>query len=240
LRWLAKSNGQSWLPLLMLVPYFYLLSAELRASVAPNVYKIPLMIAFSITVFMALGILFGWLNANRQQNIRTTESRKESYDNLQKQHLDYINEQKLTDPILNLTALSGRFNPQEVHPNWETELIALLNNDYYYSEAYHFIDGNAVEHPELFVEALNNSVLRMAKDIRKSIKGSNNLQPWHFEHFSIERLFRAIDEQFLNKGMDFKPAVLKLQKALATTPPERFKDVRFTVVPVVNNWLKTH
>jgi hypothetical protein len=247
---LAKSNGQTWIPLLMLVPYFYLLSAELRASVAPQVYKMPLTIAFVLTVFMALAILFGWLNANRQQNIRTVESQKKSYDNLQKQHLDYINAQKLTDPILNLTALSGRFNPQEVrsvaaakikaHPNWEAELIALLNNDYYYAEAYHFIDGNTVEHPELFIEALNNSILRMANDIHKNIKNSNNLQDWHFEHFSIERLFRAIDEQFLNKGMDFKPAVLTLQQALATPPPERFKNVRFTVVPVVNNWLKTH
>jgi hypothetical protein len=250
LHWLAKANGQTWLPLLMLVPYFYLLSAELRASVSPQVYKIPLMIAFGITGFMALAILYGWLRVSSQQQTASIEQRSEEGRNRHDQYLKEIAGHKPSDPIVFLMALTGRFHDADVRtaavakvkekPDWEGKLIELLDNAAYHTEAYTFLDGNKVDHPEKFLEPLNRSILRLADEIRKRIKDSNDLQPWHFEHFSIERLFRAIDEQFSDKGMDFRPAVLKLQEALNTTPPERFKNVRFTVTPIVKEWLKKH
>ena len=80
----------------------------------------------------------------------------------------------------------------------------------------------------------------MASQIKKQILEANNLQHWHFETYGIERLLRAIDEQFLNRGVDFRPAVVKLREALSTKPPERFKNVRFTITPVVDKWLKKH
>lgn len=250
LHWLAKSNGQTWIPLLMLVPYFFLLNAETRANVSPNVYKIPLIVGFALCSLMVLGLLLGWLRASAQQQAARIEQMSENDKKQHDQHLTFIAEQKPTDALVNLMPLSGRFHDEDVRsaavakikekPNWEDKLLELLDNEHYHTEVYTFIDGNKVEHPEKFLEPLNRSILRLADDIHKRIKDSNNLQDWHFEHFGIERLFRAIDEQFLNKGMDFRPAVLKLQKALQTTPPERFKDVRFTVTPVVNDWLKRH
>lgn len=250
LRWLALANGQIWITLLMLVPYFFLLSTDLRASVSPNMYKTPLMICFALSVFYSMGLLFGWLRDSAQWQAARIEENKETYKNQNERHLDYIAEQKPTDGMLNIISLTGRFTHKEVrsaaiakikaHPNWEDKLIDLLNNTYFYHNVYAFIDGNEVEHPEKFLKPLNQNILWIADDIRKSIKDSNNLQNWHFEHFGIDRLLRAIDEQFLNKGVDFRPAVLKLQEALTTTPPEQFKNVRFTITPIVKDWLKRH
>ena len=250
LRWLAKSNGQTWIPLLMLVPYFFLLNTETRANVSPNVYKMPLMIGFALCSLMALGILLGWFRASSQQQAKQLQQNQEDYKNRHEQHLNLIAEQKLSDGILNIIPFTGRFHDKEVRlaaiakikekPDWEDKLLELLENEFYHTEVYTFIDGNEVEHPEKFLEPLNCSILRLADEIRKRIKNSNNLQDWHFEHFGIERLFRAIDEQFLNKGVDFRPAVYKLQEALKTTPPERFKNVHFTVTPVVKDWLQKH
>lgn len=250
LHWLAVRHGQIWIPLLILVPCFFLLNTETRASLPQNIYKIPMILGFSISLMFSMGLLFGKLRYDAQWAKEDNKRREESYDNLQKQHLDFINGQTSADPILNMLALSGRFNHQEVRsaaiakikekPDWKNKLIEVLESDYYYYEVYTFIDGNAVEHPDRFLEPLNRSILRMSNDIHKLIKESNSLQNWHFEHFGIERLFRAIEEQFLNKGMDFRPAIVKLQQALNTTPPERFKNVRFTVTPVVDDWLKKH
>jgi hypothetical protein len=250
LRWLAVNHGLIWIPLLMLIPYFFLLNAEIRASVSPNVYKIPLIIGFSLTTLMGLGLLFGWFKASAQQQKTRIESRQSDDSRIHDEHLKQISEQKPTDAIVNLMPFTGRFHDEDVRsaalakvkekPDWENQLIALLENEYYHTETYTFLDGNKVEHPEKFLEPLNRSILRLADDIYKRIKDTNNLQDWHFEHFGIERLLRAIDEQFYDKGMDFRPAVLKLQKALNTTPPERFKNVHFTVTPVVNDWLKKH
>lgn len=61
LRWLALSNGRIWIPLLMLVPCFLLLSADLRASISPNVYKMPLSVCFILSLTYSMGLLFGML-----------------------------------------------------------------------------------------------------------------------------------------------------------------------------------
>jgi hypothetical protein len=250
LDWFAKSNGQTWIPLLMLIPYFFLLNTETRASVSPNMYKIPLIIGFVLTIIISAALLFGWLRISAKQQAATLESRNEREISIRNDHLQTIANHKTEDNIIYLMALTGRFHDADIRaaavakvkekPDWEDKLIELLNDKSYYAHAYTFIDGNAVEHPELFLKPLNNSILHMASEIQESITDSNNLQDWHFEHLGIERLFRAIDEQFLNKGMDFRPAMLKLQEALNTTPPERFKNVRFKETLLVKDWLKRH
>lgn len=250
LRWLAKSNGQTWIPLLMLVPYFFLLNEQTRASVSPNVYKIPLIIGFALSAIISAGLLFGWLRISAQNQTAVLESRNEREIAIRNNHLQTIANHKITDNIIYLMALTGRFHDEDIRaaavakvkekPDWEDKLIELLENKNYYAEAYTFLDGNKVEHPEKFLEPLNHSILHTADVVHNLIHDANNLQSWHFEPYNIDRLLRAIDEQFLNKGMDFRPAVLKLQEALKTTPPERFKDVRFEITPVVNDWLKKY
>ena len=61
-----------------------------------------------------------------------------------------------------------------------------------------------------------------------------------FEHYGIERLLRAIDWQFSLSGADFVPEMKVLSAALATTPPEQFKNVKLKITPIVNAWLKEH
>jgi hypothetical protein len=54
-------------------------------------------------------------------------------------------------------------------------------------------------------------------------------------------LLQGIDAQFLNKGMDFRPAILKLQEAFATERPSSFdKKLLFDAQKDVNEWLKKH
>ncbi|MEZ5043516.1 MAG: hypothetical protein R2828_26705 [Saprospiraceae bacterium] len=250
IRWLSVGHGQVWIPLLMFIPYFYLLNSELRVSVLPNIYKIPLMIGFVVSAMMSLGLLFGWLKMSAKQQQAQIEDLQNRDKKRHDEHLTYIAEQKPTDAILNIIALTGRFHDEDIRsaalakikekPDWEDQLLKLLENEHYHTKTYTFLDGNKVDHPEKFLDPLNRSILRLADEIHKLIKDSNDLQDWHFEHFGIERLLRAIDEQFMNKGVDFRPAILKLQDALKTTPPERFKHVRFTVTPVVKHWLKKH
>lgn len=250
LRWLSQSYAHYWLPLLALGPLFYLFNVERAAGIAPELVKIPMMTGFMVSVLMCLGVLYGAFKASIKQQAAEVEYVKNQNDEQHDKHLKWIAEQKPTDPIVNILALTGRYHDADVrdsaiakiksHPDWETEMIHLLNETEFDTEVYHFIDGNQVEHPELFVEPINRSIRRVAKEVKSSIKDSNNLQDWHFEHLSLERLFRAIDEQFSVPGADYRPAVQELRKALDTPKPERFKDVKFSVIPLVDNWLKQH
>ena len=250
LRWLSQAQAIFWLPLLALVPAFILLNFEREAGFAPDLVKIPLMTGFILSTLMGLGLLFGWFRASVQQQTANIEYGKNRDDEQHQKNLAWIAGQQPTDPILNILSLTGRFHDSEVrdsavakvksHPDWEAELIRLLSETEWESQVYQFIDGNQVDHPELFVEPINRSIRRIAGQIKADIKGSNNLQDGQFGHLSIDRLFRAIDEQFSLPGADYRPAVRELRKALDTPKPERFQQVKFTVTPLVDAWLKKH
>lgn len=251
LKWIADSIAVIWLPLLVLLPVAVLINSEKQAA-APDLWvKIPFLIGMGITLLIGAGLLFGWFRASAKENAARTEYYQQREQSQHQQHLDQIAAHQPEDPLVNILSLTGRYHDPEVRnaavekvksrPDWEAELIRLLNETEWQSSVYQFIDGNKVPHPELFVEPINRSIRRTAEAIRNSIKDSNNLQEWHFEHFSIERLFRAIDEQFSKvPSADFKPAVLELRAALDTPKPERFEKVQFTTTKVVDAWLKKH
>ncbi|HEX5624370.1 MAG TPA: hypothetical protein VFX48_00020 [Saprospiraceae bacterium] len=250
LRWLAQSYSVIWLPLLMLIPALILLNGERQAGLAPGYVKFPMIVGFSLSLVIGVTLVLGLLRGSIQQSAAKAEYYKNQNDDLRSQHLSQIAEHKTSDPIINMLPFTGRFHDSDIrdsaiakvksHPDWEAEMIRLLSETEWYSEVYQFIDGNKVDHPELFVEPIKKSILQMADQIRSTIKNANNLQDWHFEHFSLDRLFRAIDEQFSLPGADYRPAVMELRKALDTPKPERFKDVKFNVTKKVDDWLKKH
>ncbi|HRJ16761.1 MAG TPA: hypothetical protein PLI34_17310 [Saprospiraceae bacterium] len=248
LKWLADAQAAVWLPLLVLVPLAVFINSEKQVA-APELWvKIPFLAGMGICAIIGLTMLFGWFRASARQNAEQAEYHQQREQSQHQHHLDKIAAHQPEDPLVNILSLTGRYHDADVRnaavekvksrPDWEAELIRLLNDTEWQSYVYQFIDGNEVPHPELFVEPINRSIRRTAAEIRNSITGSNNLQDWHFEHFSIERLLRAIDEQFSKvPGADFRPAMLELLAALKTPKPERFKKVEFTLTPIVEYWL---
>jgi hypothetical protein len=250
LHWLAKINGQVWIPVLILVPYFFLLDADRRSAISPLMYKVPLILNSIVCFIMSISILWGFLQAKKTNEEAQIEQHNSDVQRLHDEHMAQIVNHKQEDGILNIIVFTGRYHAGDIRaaavakiqesPSWENDIIDLLGNEDFHTETYAFIDGNSVDHPEKFLTPINNSILRLADKIKGLITDSNNLQDWHFDHFSIDRLLRAIDEQFIDKGMDFRPSILKLQAALRTTPPERFKGIKFNVSKVVDDWLTQH
>lgn len=249
LKWLADALAAVWLPVLVLVPLAVLINSEKQAATPELWVKIPFLLGMGICALIGLALLFGWFRASARQNAEQADYQQQREQSQHQQHLDQIAAHQPDDPLVNILSLTGRYHDAEVRnaavekvksrPDWEAELIRLLNDTEWQSYVYQFIDGNAVPHPELFVEPIKRSIRRTAAEIRSRITGSNNLQDWHFEHFGIERLLRAIDEQFSKvPGADFRPAMLELRAALDTPKPERFQKVQFTTTPIVDDWLK--
>ncbi|QHT66445.1 hypothetical protein GXP67_07125 [Rhodocytophaga rosea] len=250
LHWLAIGHGQLWIPLLWLTVCFFSLNTGLQSTVPASTFKIPFWVGFSICTVFSGGLLVGYLRDSAKAQAAEIASRMEQEDRWHQENLNQIAAYKPEDPLINILGFSGRYQPEDIkkaalakikaHPDWETKLLELLKNEYYYREVYTFLDGNMVDHPEQFAEPLNQNIVWMATSIKDDIKNSNNLQHWSFDNYNIERLLRAIDDQFMNKGVDFYPTVVKLSQALKTTPPEQFKGVHFTVADVVESWLKRH
>ncbi len=245
---LAQSRADIWLPILVLLPSFILLSEARRLAVPALAYQIPLALGVGLSLMICAGLLASWMAAQAHQQ-QALVAHIQQRDREQHEHYRRdIEAFQPTDPLVNILSFTGRFHDEDVRaaalakiksrPDWEGELIALLENEHYYHYAYTFLDGNPVDHPEAFAEPLRRSILLAAAEVRRSIPNSNNLQSWSFDHIGIERLLRAIDEQFASQGVDYRPALRELRQALDTPRPEQFKNVRFAVARELDGWLR--
>ncbi|MBD2705861.1 hypothetical protein IC229_35010 [Spirosoma sp. BT702] len=250
LQWLALHHGQLWIPLLWLVTCFLSLGGSWQTTLVLITYKIPFFISLLISVVYSGGLVVGYFRDSARQALVKQAGEQEQQDRWRQQTLDFIATQTPNDPMIHLLIHTGQFQPTDVrqaaiakvkaHPEWEAELLALLKHKQTYRQVYYFLDGNSVTNKKAFAEALNQSILWLAETIKTNIKESNNLQTWSFDSDGIDELCQAIDGQFQNKGVDFRSNVQQLSQALKTSPPDRFKDVRFNVTREVDTWLNQH
>lgn len=244
----SKIMGDIILPAMIIVPALLSLHTITRMGTIPWHMKWMFMPGIGISFLIAITTLVSYMRLSARENARVLESEQQWEQKQQNEHLLSIQRHRPEDPLVNILSLTGRFHDAEVRnaavakvkerPDWEQELISLLNETDWQSYVYTFIDGNTVDHPDLFTEPIKKSLLRTAEQIKKEIPQSNNLQDWQFEHLSLDRCLRAIDEQFSATGADFRPEVNAVYKALQTPKPERFKGVEFTTTRIVGDWLK--
>lgn len=247
---LALVHGQLWIPLLWLIACFFTLFTNGTVPVSPLMIKVPFWVGLGVSALFSGGLLVGYL----RDSIRTAEAnvtQQIERDNYcHQQNLNAVIAHKPEDSLFQLLSYSSRFQADDVrqaaiakikaYPHWEADILELLKDERAYAEVYYFLDGNKVEHPKQFAGPLNQSIVWLSATIRADIKNSNNLQNWTFDSYKIDRLLNAVDDQFMNQGIDFYPNVVSLKQALTTGLPDRFKDIHFTATDKVNEWLRKH
>lgn len=250
LHWLAINHGQIWIPLLWLLACFFSLNSQLTLSLPLNALKGIFYVGLLLSSAYSIGLVVGYLRSSVENANRISTENQQRVDYWHRQVLDEIAAHKPTDSIYGLLSQTTQVRPDDTraaavakvksHPTWEADLLALLKSEKSYREVYYFLDGNAVDHPQQFAEPLNQSIEWLAEDVKTSIAENNNLQNWTFDNHNIDNLLRAIDGPFLDKGVDFRPNVLRLKQALDTPLPEHVKGVRFTATDAVDAWLRKH
>ncbi len=250
LHWLAVNHGQIWIPLLWLVACFFSLNSQLLGNLPLNALKGAFYAGLLLSGVYSVGLVFGYLSDSARTANRNMAENQQRDDIWHQKVLDEIAAHKPTDPIFGLLSQTTQVRPADTraaavakvksHPNWEADLLALLNDKKSYREVYYFLDGNAVDHPQQFAQPLNQSILLLAEAIKTNIAESNNLQNWSFEMYGIDCLLRGIDGQFLNTGVDFYPSVVRLKQALDSPQPNQGERIRFTATDEVEAWIKKH
>ncbi|SFE70940.1 hypothetical protein [Spirosoma endophyticum] len=250
LHWIAMGYGQLWIPLLWLMACLLSLNPAWLSTLPLQAFNIPFWVGLSISTLYSGGLLVGYVRESVQQAQARVARQLDDEKRWHQIRLDEVAAYKSGDPIITLLGYSGRYQDDDVrqaalvkikaHPNWEAELLDLLTHKRGDREVYNFLDGNLVDHPGEFVEPLKQSILRLSASIKADIKDSNNLQSWSFEMYGVDQLLRAIDDQFSGQGNEFYPDVIRLQQALNTPPPERFKGIHFATTDLVNTWLARH
>lgn len=259
MHWFALSRAYLWLPLLILIPALYLLNTHRQVGFAPDWVKIPMQIGFIVSVLIGLGILYGFAKSSVQQQAALVQSTKNIYSPESwsfNNSMEYINNynEKMIQGLLIYThrekderLRNAAVAKIKLYEHWETELIQILQqgdlNDMYW--VYAFLDGNKIEHPKDFILPINNSLTLLVSGVQESLNDPYRL---NLGYINIEAMCRVLDTQFKDSAAVFLPNILKLQKTLEITPPERKskKDKQWFDASLsdsriaVKNWLESN
>ncbi len=259
MRLFARSKVYFWLPALLFVPALYLLNAQRQAGFAPYWIKIPLLLCFSVSILIGLGIFYGFVKASVQQRITRFQS-AEKEDNKESwsfnKSMEEINNYR-EETIRSLLVYTHREKDKRIrdaavakmksYENWEAELIDILEqgelHDVYWVYAY--LDGNTIERPEDFIQPVKHSLERLAPGLQASLKDPYSL---NMGYVNIEALCRVLDTHFKDSAAIFRPDIVMLQKVLEINPPARndktnkkwFDETLTASRLTVKNWLESN
>ncbi len=166
-------------------------------------------------------------------------------------HQDKLNEIDSTDLSKNMVFLfvltDANQDPEirqralakiKTRPDWQEEIARRLQNDWA-PEAFNFLASNPVDKPELFAEPVREGIRIQARLIRETIRQARSSYDLYDGQFNweVERVLRTV-ERFEGNGVDYKPAVAELRKAL----DERrdFEMPTFYCKKPLDRWLAQH
>ncbi|MEP7197839.1 MAG: hypothetical protein ABI851_15070 [Saprospiraceae bacterium] len=238
--WLQYYGG-IWLPLLMLLPYASFLNPEWRFALAPNLFKIPLLLASAMGFIILVEqlIIVTIIEKTPKHKLNQTMTMVNNGEPLSKIFyiLDIEKDERLSYSV---------FNKIKERKNWETELIeSLENNQWFYNSIYDFLDSNEIEHTNRFIEPINHELDKKNRVLNGILQTS-----WKtvddFESEKIECICRVLTKHFKESSATFRPNMLAIQKTLAATPINRNNEHERFMVSLnkyrlaVKNWLDTH
>ncbi len=242
--------GGLWLPLLMLIPYAILLNSGWRESLSPMIYKIPLWVGCitGILIMMTPKIVttFGITIPRKQIDNNQVEADIKSTIDSQSSISDLLEYTQYEDERYRIAAWAKI----KSDPNWEGELIKLLEHDdeyghHYFRFVYIFLDKNKVDHPDRFIAPINTSIATITAEVQRVLEKSFLYSP-DLSVLNIDIMCRVLDDQFKDSSSVFRPNMLKLQEALDKPPLEKpdsdndFTALRNNYRAAVKKWLEEH
>ena len=215
--------GTVWLPLLMLIPYALLINTQWRESIPSVLYKVPLVMA-CVLGFVIVMIPQIVISMNIKVPTQSTEDwKKETL-------VPAIEKETSVETLLNYTrdedawVMDLAVRRLKSLPQWEDPLIQILqktdeygHNDFRW--VYLFLDQYTVDHPDRFVEPINNTLEALAKATQVALK-KNFVYSGDLNVIQIDVVCRVLEHQFKESSNVFRPNMLRIQEALDTSPAD--------------------
>ncbi|HMQ62011.1 MAG TPA: hypothetical protein PKE06_15160 [Flavilitoribacter sp.] len=232
------------LPVFLLASAAILLNDPLRAAVPAPVYKWP------IYFVLATGIPpVGMILAARARNVEATvQAATESEQRNHQDHLDRIDSTDANQGIAAILVFTDSNHNKVVRQralakvksraDWQEELIRLLQTGWA-PEVFTFLASNEVDDQNLFAEPLEAGIRTQARLIRESIRRCRDKYDLYEGRFiwEVDRVLRTV-QKFNGAGVDYRPAVQELRKALDERT--HFEKPTLRAIHVLEKWLKKH
>lgn len=240
---IVLSYSAIWLPLLMLLPYYYFLKPQWQETAPPILFKTPLVLGCT------LGFLL-FLTHKKMPVLLSKSFKKFDERELAFNHaMDNINKYQDVGSLLYYTGhgydeqiRSAALTKIKASKNLEDDLIDILEHGTPYL-VYQFLEENKVGQPERFVEPIVKSFAKLNADMQEGI-----VNPYKGGAIDIGPLLRVLEGQFKGSIAVFKPHILTLQEVMETPPaksrayddPKACNEVLYKYREDVKNWLARH
>lgn len=241
----SRTGAHLWIAFAVMIPFYFLIKSPDNPAAW---VKGTLNIDFGICVLFSVLLAWGWL---RDQHIISVSRAKENKDLEDKYHLKNLEEIRnypIDKSIQGLLSFSFVLRPQEIHdsavlkikerPEWENEILAVLEDRQNYTDAYYYLSGNPLGHPEIFKDAFRQSIISLTVDASEFLKETNNYQTWSLDHFNIGLMLESIEFHFKARRQEFRPFVLGLRDAIIMNTPAEYKNIKFSALNLIDQWLK--
>ncbi len=233
------SYGAIWLPLLMLIPYYFFLKSEWRDTLSPNLFKI--LLVFASIVGFLLPVTPKIILKSYKKFDEHELAFNKAMNNIEK-YQDVMSLLYYTSKDYDAQIRSAALAKIKANKNLEDELIGVLEGGNPYG-VFDFLDENKVEHPERFIEPIVKSFSRMIADMQEGIESS-----YQGGAFDVGPLLRVLEGQFNGSIEVFKPYILKLQEVMETPPAKnrvygdtsQCNEALYKYREEVKNWLARH
>ncbi len=232
------------LPVLLLASTAILLNDPLRTAVPGSVYKWPILFTVAIGL-IAVAIIMA---ARAQVAAATVQAAGDFEQRNQQNHLDQIDSTDAGKGIALILVFTDANHKAVVRQralakvksraDWQEELIRLLQTDWA-PEVFTFLASNEVDNQPLFAQLLETGILTQARLIRESIRRCRDKYDLYEGRFiwEIDRVLRTV-QKFDGIGVDYRPAVQELRKALDERT--RFEKPALRAIPILDKWLKKY
>ena len=233
------SYGAIWLPLLMLIPYYFFLKPEWRDTLSPNLFKFLLVFA-SLAGFL-LPIMPKIILKSYKKFDERELAFNEAMNNIDK-YQAVMSLLYYTDKSYDEQIRTAALTKIKASKNLEDELIDILEQGSNPYNVFCFLDENKVDHPERFIEPIIKGLSTITDDMREDI-----VNPYK-GIYDVDVLLRVLEGQFKDGIAVFKPYIIKLQEVMETPPAknrvyddtEQSNQTLYKNREEVKNWLARH
>ncbi len=248
LRYLSLAHVYLWIPLCVMIPFFFLIKSGADVGMDFIYIKYPLYAGILLSGFYSGLTLYGWM-VDRMKTERIVEQAKqETEDRYHRENLETISRITPDQSINELLNYAYAGRPNDIHeaalnkikerPDWENQVLSVLKDRQQYTEAFYFLSGNDVLDKEKFKDPLKQTIVFLSIDVGEFLKESNNFQDWILDHFKIHLMLEALDYHFKSECTHFSSEVMMLKKSIqSNTPPEAAK-IKFSAIRAIDLWLK--
>ncbi|HMW39021.1 MAG: hypothetical protein K1X68_07320 [Saprospiraceae bacterium] len=241
----SRTGVHLWLSIAVMIPFYFLIKAPDNPAIW---VKGMLRIDFGICMLFSVLLAVGWLRDQHLISIGRAQENKAIEDKYHLKNLEEIRNYQRDKNIQGLLSFSFVLRPKDIHdsamlkikerPEWENEILAVLEDRQNYIDAYYYLSGNPLDHPEKFTDAFRQSIISLTVDVTEFLKETNNYQTWSLDHLNIGLMLESIEFHFKTHKQEFRPFIIGLRDAIITNTPTDYKKVKFSALNLIDQWLR--